>query len=255
MRSSDAKVGETYALCGRPTTKLVKLETPPEVSRRKRMRVRFQTGVKAGEEAELPSRSIVPLPGSEGPKHKSRSVLTPQRDEDVSLPLTVGASVVLASDQAGFIWTVVRLESDHRAEIVTTIFESETRRRVEQDELVVVGPREETAALHFSYSLRGRDYEENRFSEAHWAATNLRPEHPKRELDLVLDSLIFSPRCVQSYRDRLAPNLSISESNERLRRRSDDAASLIVRNAAGSTLASVCRIASKSLSALALSRG
>jgi hypothetical protein len=37
------------------------------------------------------------------------------------------------------------------------------------------------------------------------AATNLRPQKPRRELERILDQLIFSQGCLQAYRRRMAP--------------------------------------------------
>lgn len=193
------------------------LETPPEVRRQARMRVRFVTGVKAGEEAELPSSRIGPLVGSEP---TSKLMLAPlPRLRKVELPVQVGAEVAVAGDKVGFTWTVVRLEPDRgRAEIVTTIFEKETRRNVECGQLRVLPSNEErTPPACLSFAAAQRNPGESRASGSDWAAVNLRPERPKRALEMILDSLVFSQRCLQSYRDRLTPGLPLVESSERLR--------------------------------------
>lgn len=191
MRSIDAVVGETYALRSRPQIKVEMLETPPEVRSARRMRVRFQNGVKAGKVCDLPSVGIIPLPGRETRQVATQPRSTSHPRAPARGSLRVGATVTVQGDKTGFHWTVKRMCSDGKAEIETTIFKRRTGKTVSCDRLQLVG------ALH-RLPRRGQTFPDpapergDDFDQAEWISENLRPIQPRRDLDEVLDSLVFS---------------------------------------------------------------
>jgi hypothetical protein len=101
MRSEDMHPGEGYALLGSRRTKVTVLDTPPEVRRLARVRVRFETGVKAGEVIDVPSRRIAgPWDGRE----KVRKPASRRRARLVAVdrPPEVG-DLVTCTDTGGLI--------------------------------------------------------------------------------------------------------------------------------------------------------
>lgn len=180
------------------------------------MRVRFLNGVKAGEISDLPSLAIIRSPAlqpsSPRQPHLASPIQVPVRGS-----LRVGATVMLNGDGAGFRWTVKQILADGEVEIETTIFERPTCKKVSRDRLQLVGPltqprRSQAASLEV-VSDRGDDD----FDQSEWISKNLSPVHPQRDLDAILDSIVFSQRCLQSYRDRFYKGHSITESADHLR--------------------------------------
>lgn len=218
VRSTEAVPGETYALRSRPQIKVEMLETPAEVRLARRMRVRFLNGVKAGEVSDLPSVAIVPLPGAASPVRKSHLKPSSPVPTIARGPLRVGSTVILVSDKSGFRWTVTRLVPEDSVEITTTIFERRTRMTVSRDSVQLVGPsRRPPIRKAASLKLVESGDSDRAFDQSEWIAKNLRPIQPRRTLDIVIDSLVFSQRCLQSYRDRFHEGGSPSESADRLR--------------------------------------
>jgi hypothetical protein len=220
MRSHEMEPGEPYALHSNRRTKVTVLETPPEVRRAARVRVRFETGVKAGKTTELPSRRIAaPWNGEPPAKAQVPSRETPRAAVE-RLP-EVGEQVTLASDKAGFVWTVDGIdEQGEKATVSTIIFERPTTRTVAVDQLRVCAEESRSHGaikLPFDDGERCAEEAPSTLQGRAWAAANLRPERPKRELEKILDQLLFSPGCLAVYRRRLAPDFSGTALSDRLR--------------------------------------
>jgi len=127
--------GRAYVLVGRSRTKVTVLDTPPEVRRRARVRVRFESGLKAGEVSDLPSRRIAAawdeLHQPRKPLHPRRRPVAIERAPEVGDQVTWTVTGTLT-------WTLDHLdERSGRATISGVIFDQPTRRTVSVEQLQV----------------------------------------------------------------------------------------------------------------------
>jgi hypothetical protein len=218
MRSQDMRLGETYVLRGHYETKVTLLQTPPELRRQGRVRVRFESGVKAGEIGELLSRRIAP------PLEDIQEPATPYRPRRRRLTVVernpeVGDTVTWSAT-AGLVWTLESLdEQTCLATIVGSIFGQPASRvvpigqlQVHVDELELPIP-VEISLLDAPPSAP----ESSQHSRRPQTREHLRPVKPRRALDEMLDDVLFSPSCVQAYKQRYARNASPTAANELLR--------------------------------------
>jgi len=213
MRSDDLRVGNPYALAGHRKRKVTVLETPPELRRRARVRVRFENGVKAGEEGEVPTRRIsAPWDGS-SPSRSSRSAKSALALVD--RPPVIGDEVAWNGDRRTWIWTVEEIdESKEEATISTVMLERRTTQTVPVDQLAVRVdvPRSSPALDHLFEPPSSDEPEKGSAESIHemraWAAEHLRPERPRRQVEVLLDDIFFSSKCLSSYRKRYALRLS-----------------------------------------------
>jgi hypothetical protein len=199
MRWQDMTPGEAYLLATDPSIKVTVLDTPDELRGRARVLVRFETGVTAGRVTDIPSRSIgAPWDRSRAPKRppsKRRQVATPAP----SRPARVGDSVTLA-DTGELLWTVKAIdEAQGTATIHTVIFDRPDIRTVELARLQVRLDPSRARARRPATSPR----DEPPVDAAAEAAERLRPIAPRRELDEIMDDVLFSDRCLKAYNRRL----------------------------------------------------
>jgi hypothetical protein len=217
MRSIEAIPGKTYRLRRRDRIKVELLDTPPEVRAARRMRVKFLSGVKAGTVTDVPSAAIAPPPGSDELPRRSQE---PERPASLlvpsSGPIRQGATVVLDEDKAGFHWTVKRLLPDGMVEITTKIFERPTTRTVGRDCLQLVGQRRRPASDRSSAEASAVQQVDT-FDQSKWVSKNLSPDRPRRHLDIVAESIVLGPRCLDSCRNRFYRGLSDAECADRFR--------------------------------------
>ena len=214
--------GRPYVLCGHRRIKVTVLETPPELRRKARVRVRFESGVKAGEVADVPSRRIASPWG----ESKTRQQKTPRQ----SLALIertpeVGDEVAWSGDRRTWRWTVDELnEKEGQATISTVMVEQKTTQTVPLDQLEVrleeppSAPPFEAVLNELSRDGQPEDSGDSTAAldaEA-WVAENLRPEKPRRAVDTMLDGILFSPGCLSAYRRRYALHLSGTALSEHL---------------------------------------
>ena len=219
MRSNEMKVGGTYMLKGRANRKVTILETPAELRRNARVRVRFENGVKGGSIADLPSRRIA-CPWHEESKKPCKRPKGSGRQspiDAVQRRVGVGDTVTLCGDKVGLLWTVEGIEA-HVASLHTEIFGRPSRRQVTVDRLQVHErpPRRQLVHLVDDQDPNAASVD-GVLDERQWAALNLSPQQPKRELERILDQLVFSQGCLRVYQRRLAPHLKSEAVPECLR--------------------------------------
>ncbi len=186
------------------------LDTPAEVRAAHRMRVRFLSGVKAGTISDIPSVSIVPLRESE-----ARPELTSNRPEPASPtlrpttgPIRRGVTVRLLDDKAGFDWKVVQIIPDGKIEVATTIFERRTTLTVPRERVQVLG----RASRAARFSVQSDDASAcDAFDQSAWVSKNLSPKQPRRHIDVVAESIVLGPRCLNSCRSRFYRGASDAE--------------------------------------------
>lgn len=220
MRSHDIQVGHAYALARNDRVKVTVLGHKPNG----RVLVRFETGVKAGESTLLLSRSIA-RPWGTKPTHRpflaSSSDLVAagwgaDDDDGEEGRLEVGDVVRLATSETPLEWTVASFETDERVTITTAIFEQQHSRTVSVADLercrdrraapYVVRPAFQPVEPSRAPAISDEEVREN-----------LRPIAPRRELDEILDNVLFTTACVASYGRRYARGISPVDVSERLR--------------------------------------
>lgn len=210
------KIGHAYQLKGRGYRKVTVLETPSEVRSMARVRVRFENGVKAGTVTDLPSRRIDRLWRDEqAQERRERPGIQGNAPlPSIKRPIRSGDTVKLLGDESGLLWTVEAIRGQ-TASLGTTIFGRPSARQVAIADLQV---HHEPARPQVIRLLDNDKSEtEDRLDKERWAALNLRPEQPKRDLDRILDQLVFTQACLGIYRRRLAPSLKGSSVAEELR--------------------------------------
>lgn len=210
------KIGHAYQLVGRGYRKVTVLETPPEVRSKARVRIRFENGVKAGNVTDLPSRRIA-RPWRDEPaqeRDEQPGIGSEAPPLSIERPARSGDTVKLLDDDSGLLWTVEAIRGQ-MASLRTEIFGRPSARQVAVASLQV---HHEPARPQVIRLLDNDDSDTgDRLDEERWAALNLRPERPQRDLDRILNQLVFSQACLGIYRRRLAPHLKGSAVAEGLR--------------------------------------
>jgi hypothetical protein len=216
MRAEDMIIGETYALVRSPQVKVTVLPTPPEIRAERKVRVRFETGVTAGRISEVPSRRIAaprwggavakrPRPRRPGP-----TVFV------VTHPPGVGDTVVW-DEGVGLEWTVRAVDEERReATIATKIFGRPDTRTVAVDRLQVRVAAARPVVDRARRSQRRPPAVALPPGHADDAGERLRPVKPRRELDELMDDVLFTPTCLRQY-DRQLGSGEADSANERLR--------------------------------------
>jgi hypothetical protein len=188
------------------------LETPPEVRRKRRMRILFLGGVKRGEVFDIPSAAIAPLDvdRTSGPP--------PVEEPSVALVqpvLAKGVEVWLVDDKSGLIWEVRGIRDDGLLDISTTIFGCRRDQTVETGRVEVVPQKRSVSqgSLHVVEDARAQAPP----TGAEWVAQNLRPIRPTRVLDRVIDSLVFTDPCLLYLSRRFYRGTSVETAGELVR--------------------------------------
>src|SRR6266511_883268 len=191
MRSHDMEPGRAYVLVGRSRTKVTVLDTPPEVRRRARVRVRFESGLKAGEVSDLPSRRIAAawdeLHQPRKPLHPRRRPVAIERAPEVGDQVTWTVTGTLT-------WTLDHLdERSGRATISGVIFDQPTRRTVSVEQLQVgadePGSPDSFPALLVDAPNGAAHQSPVTYRSAAPTTEHLRPEKPRRELEEILEDI------------------------------------------------------------------
>ena len=209
MRSADLHPGHRYIFRRAPKRDRVVtvLSTPPELRSRARVLIRFEEGVRAGSEIEVATRSIVvsltgPAAGkvqqSQSPSQEApvRIMRDPELGDDVTW-----------SQSGPVIWKVARL--DGRAAVI---------------EAVLLGTPQSAnvplAELRVALDLTG-GRREDPVEPAHLVnepsgpvisdSSALAPIKPRRELDELLDDVLFSRRCLEQYGRRSSRRVASGE--------------------------------------------
>jgi hypothetical protein len=216
MRAEDMTVGESYALKGPRRVKVTYLQTPPQIRAQRRVTVRFETGVPAGRVVNIPTVRI------EGPWDRQATPVTKPAARRARGPLTVerpvrmGDTVVLA-ETGELAWTVAAVdEPTGNATVETEIFSQPRSQTVPVDSLQVLAPeppprrdlsepRQEPRKATGAVADNGED-----------AVALLQPVTPRRELDELMDDILFTPACLDQYTRRLG-SCKPRVANDRLR--------------------------------------
>lgn len=214
MRSVDMRVGEAYALTGDRPVKVTVLETPPELRRQARVCVRFESGVMAGETGDLLSRRIAsPWDGHLEP----RTPRTPRRTHLVVVERDPGVGdSVTWTETAGLVWSLVALDpKTGLAKIDGAIFGQPANHDVPLSQLRVhveaSEPRGHIEIAPIAEPSVASD------APRPQATNHLRPETPKRLLEEVLDDVLFSQLCLESYKKRYARKRGLAAAGHQLR--------------------------------------
>ena len=190
--------GEDYYLDGGRERVVTVLDTPPEVRSRAKVRVRFRNGVKAGEEAEIPSRRIVASVKGRKPTAPRRQRARVVRFDGPAQP----GDEVLWSQTGDIVWIVESVTGDE-AVMTGELFGKPVSKTVPMSELEVrplVIPPEPDAPI----VVRDRRTEDQPEIDSATLREQITPEHPRRDLDVLLDDILFSMACLDGYRRRLA---------------------------------------------------
>jgi hypothetical protein len=203
------QTGQNYFLDGGRERVVTVLDTPPEIRTKARVRVRFLNGVKTGEVADVPSRRIVaPV---EGPAPSKPRVRRP-RVIRIERPPVAGDEVYWK--QTGeIVWTVDSVDAD-TAILTGALFGKPAIKTVPVSELevppVVIEP-DDPPAVRKRSSPVSPEAEEATLRE------QVAPDRPRRELDALLEDVMFSIGCLDRYRRRFAKGVHGPALNERLR--------------------------------------
>lgn len=217
MRSADLHPGHTYLLSGDRGRVVEILDTPPELRQRAHVRVRFTNGVKAGEVADVPSRRIIAaLTGPATTLRPRQPVARPLR---IHRDPRVGDEVLWAAT-GDLVWTVQQIDADRsQATLNTVIMQRATTQTVALAELEVrpLEPSrpldEDLVATRIHVERIARD-DAPAPPEEHGSRA---PDKPQRELEALLDGVLFSRRCLDQYRSWFGRDLAGSEVGERIR--------------------------------------
>lgn len=218
VRSNEMEIGRTYILLGRANRKVTVLETPAELRSAARVRVRFENGVKADAIAEIPSRRIArPWREEEAVNNRPRRQVSQPVPVVAERPARAGDTVTVRGDESGLQWTVEAIDGE-RATLRSKIFGRPSTRKATIAQLQVHEEPGRGQLVYFSGEKDAQAGGDVEHDEMRWAAEHLSPQRPKRDLDRILDQLVFSQGCLRIYRRRLAPDLKGEEAvAERLR--------------------------------------
>lgn len=215
MRSDDLTPGSDYFLAGERERIVRVLDTPSELRSRARVRVEFLNGVKAGQVAELPTRRIAAYVAPLEVEPKVARV-APRRDEVIRITRRprIGDEVVWKDVTGDVVWTVTSIEGPI-ATVSSELFTRPWTSIVPLEDLEVKPiVRERAAKIEVDPIIPAPDLviavpipQPHKFT----------PQKPRRELDEVLDGLIFTRGCLGVYQQRLAPKVSWRTVNETLR--------------------------------------
>jgi hypothetical protein len=210
MRWHDMMPDKAYALTGKPRVKVTVLDTPAEVRAKARVRVRFETGVAAGRVLDIPSQRVAaPWEGARVQKPAPRRRRTEAPVLLLSRQAGVGDTATL-EETGELLWTVDAVDYVHStATISTVIFERPDTRTVARDRLQVRGKQPQRASRRRTERPSRRppiDAEDA-------AAERLRPIAPRRELDELMDDLLFTRACVRDYERRLGSDSAARQSS------------------------------------------
>ncbi len=205
--------GEAYRLEGHRRIKVTVLDTPPELRRQARVRVRFESGVKAGDEGDLPSRRIVaPWEPTQQPRKRPAAGRRRRSPTDKRSP-QVGDSVMW-TETGTIVWTLEALDPKSGEATIRGLLFAQPKTRtvpIKQLELHVEEQPQGGPSPFVEGILGGDDLDHARHdleSQTGPARASLRPEKPRRELEVLLENVLFSNACLDAYRRRYAGRLS-----------------------------------------------
>jgi hypothetical protein len=222
MRAHEMKPGEEYALSrprtGRPVRVTV-LETPDEVRRRARVRVRFEQGVSTGKVRDVLSRNIFSLWSKRHEPRPPKRAPVAREIEELPWPPAPDSEVLWT--QTGEIrWTVREIDPEGgRAVLGGTLLSRKQETEAALAELSPAPPVPDHPAQS------GRPTRSSARTEPLSAEAKRRGQAARRSapdssdpLEGLIDRLIFTPECLERYRQRFARRAGPGTASERLRR-------------------------------------
>ena len=215
MRSNDLTPGSEYYLAGERERVIRVLDTPSELRSRARVRVKFLNGVKAGQVAELPTRRIAAFVAPPEVEPKVERV-PPRRDEVIRITRRprVGDEVLWKDVTGDVVWTVASIDGAI-ATVNSELFTRPWTSTVALQDLEVKPiVRTRAARIEIDPIIPAPD---RVIAMPRTQPHKFAPQKPRRELEEVLDGLIFTRGCLGMYQQRLAPKVSWTTVNETLR--------------------------------------
>jgi hypothetical protein len=195
------KLGQSYRL--NTGSKVTLLETPPDLRRRARARIRFETGVKRDEEAELACvRISEPWDGPVPPRVSSQPRALPEYTTDHRQPRS--GDIVKWTTTAAMIWDVIKVDEAQSVAIISgEVLAQRQVHTVPIDQLTVVHRTAPTKPILSPVSTTASTVPASTLSSE--PDGHLAPEQPRRRLEEILDSLLFTSGCLEEYRRRCSP--------------------------------------------------
>jgi hypothetical protein len=218
MRSEHLKPGHKYYLAGERERIVRVVDTPPESRARARVNVEFVNGVKAGKLTEIPTRRLVAPVAPPEVEPAVRRTRQPQQEEiRFTRRPRLGESVVWkAGTGEDLRWVVTSIDGEI-ASIETELFGCPSATTVSIDDLRVrpiVKPPPVKITLDpivlapdVVLSVTRPPARESRFA----------PRKARRELDEILDGLVFTVGCLGAYQQRLEPKANWAKISDVLR--------------------------------------
>jgi hypothetical protein len=176
------------------------LDTPPELRSRARVRVRYEDGVLTGTEKDVATRSIVAaLTGPAAGLVQQPTVATSRPPVRILRDPEVGDDVEWTQSGTA-IWKLVRLEAQI-ATIKTVLMGTPQTAQAPVSELVLAQEQPREQVGHLAGLSDTRDARRAPAPTVP-ASSLLAPIKPRRELDQLLDDVLFTQRCVEQYTRR-----------------------------------------------------
>lgn len=209
MRSSDMEVGRRYVIPGSREPEVTVLETPPELRRKGRVVVRFETGVSTGKVKDIPSRTI--LRPVDGPAPQRRMRRPRRRLIQIDRDPRVGDTVLL-DDTGELEWRVEAIDNAARRATVKSVILSRPQTKIAGFDQLQIRPLEVLDPGDEQPSPKPPHQR-----PADPAAPSLAPEKPRRQLDELMEDIVFSQNCLAEYHRRLAARVKRKAISEHLR--------------------------------------
>jgi hypothetical protein len=209
MRWRDMKPSKRYAALYRGRGREVTvLDTPPEVRREARVRVRYENGLLAGEVKDIPSRRVVAARGHPARTAERRSGTPGRTRRSVERGPEVGDSVAWRKTRE-VLWTVQHVDRELDQATISGVIVGQARREIVPLDQLEVRPEDsgpfDVPPTFLAVAPDERDSAVPRsLGSGVQPNESLRPEKPRRELDELMDDLHFSEGCLREYGRRLA---------------------------------------------------
>lgn len=207
VRSKDLKPGSKYRLA-RDRDRIVRyLETPPEVRSHARVRVEFVNGILAGRITDIPTRRILE-PLVPDPPRAPKAAPKPITIHSDRTPV-VGDEVIWKAT-GEIVW---RVESIHGASATLT-GELLSRPRRETAKLQDLEVRPDVIHPTQTSTLTSTESPPTVMTPT---VKSIAPIKPQRQLDEVMDSIMFDQRALRAYQKRFERSAKTSEIEGKLR--------------------------------------
>jgi hypothetical protein len=205
--------GQSYRL--NTGSKVTLLETPPDLRRRARARIRFETGIKRGEETEIACvRISEPWDGPAPRRVSTQTRALPEYTIDHREPRP--GDMVRWTKTAELIWEVSEVDrAEGSASINGEVLAQHQDHTVPIEELTVVHRTAPTRSMLPAVILEASPAPTS--AQGSRTERELAPERPRRRLEEILDALLFTTECLAEYRRRCSPHTPTRDIADTLR--------------------------------------